>query len=64
MKLKHYLLALITATVVSAEAQEKASKDLGSVTVVHSDLKGIGAEKGVMRRDPSDVIKVGDLFYN
>ncbi len=34
-----------------------------TVTVTHSKLQGIGAEKGVMRRDPSDVIKVDDLFY-
>ncbi len=34
-----------------------------TVTVSHSALQGIGAEAGVMRRDPSDVIKVGDLFY-
>lgn len=29
----------------------------------YSEAKGIGAEDGVMRRDPSDVIKVGDLYY-
>jgi beta-xylosidase len=33
------------------------------VVVTHSELTGIGSEKGVMRRDPSDVIKVGDLYY-
>ena len=33
------------------------------VVVSHSALTGIGVEKGVMRRDPSDIIKVGDLFY-
>ena len=31
--------------------------------MVYTDLTGIGAEKGVMRRDPSDVIKVDDVFY-
>ena len=46
-------------------AQDKAEqkRKTGRVVVVHSELKGIGAQKGVMRRDPSDVIKVGDLFY-
>jgi len=29
----------------------------------YKDLTGIGPEKGVMRRDPSDIIKVGDLYY-
>ena len=33
------------------------------VTVTHSTLEGIGAEPGVMRRDPSDIIKVDDLYY-
>ncbi|MEP4077256.1 family 43 glycosylhydrolase [Haloferula sp.] len=37
--------------------------EIGKVTVSQSALKGIGVEKGVMRRDPSDVIKVGDLYY-
>jgi hypothetical protein len=36
---------------------------MNTVTVTHSEAEGIGAEKGVMRRDPSDVIKVGDLYY-
>jgi len=40
-----------------------AQNAFGTVTVSHSALTGIGAEKGVMRRDPSDIIKVGDLYY-
>jgi hypothetical protein len=35
----------------------------GSIKATYSELSGIGKEPGVMRRDPSDVIKVGDLFY-
>ena len=34
-----------------------------TVTVTYSEAQGIGAEEGVMRRDPSDIIKVGDLYY-
>ncbi len=34
-----------------------------TVKVTRSGLQGIGVEDGVMRRDPSDVIKVGDLYY-
>lgn len=34
-----------------------------TVTVTRSDAKGIGVENGVMRRDPSDIIKVGDFYY-
>lgn len=33
------------------------------VTALDFDLKGIGIEKGVMRRDPSDIIKVGNQYY-
>ena len=53
-------IGLAMAVTIGTGAQVEAAK---SVTVSHSALKGIGAEKGVMRRDPSDVIKVGDLYY-
>lgn len=33
------------------------------VVVTHTELKGIGVEPNVMRRDPSDVIKIGGLYY-
>ncbi|MEP2774309.1 MAG: family 43 glycosylhydrolase [Luteolibacter sp.] len=36
---------------------------MGKITVSRLEVSGIGAEKGVMRRDPSDIIKVGDLYY-
>ncbi|MDF7825962.1 family 43 glycosylhydrolase [Pontiellaceae bacterium B12227] len=35
----------------------------GTATTIRSALTGIGLETGVSRRDPSDVIKVGDLYY-
>lgn len=38
-------------------------QNTNALTAVYSAATGIGAEKGVMRRDPSDVIKVKDLFY-
>lgn len=28
-----------------------------------SDIEGIGYEEGVHRRDPSSVLKIGDLYY-
>ena len=37
--------------------------EMKTASVTHSALQGIGMEQGVMRRDPSDVIKVGDLYY-
>lgn len=36
---------------------------LPAVKVTHLPLKGIGAEAGVMRRDPSGIIRVDDLYY-
>ena len=50
-------LALLAATNLMAEEGPK------KVTFSYSEAAGIGKEKGVMRRDPSDIIKVGDLFY-
>lgn len=39
------------------------SAEMKTVIVSHSELNGIGTEPGVMRRDPSDVIKVDNLYY-
>jgi len=50
------LIVLLSHTVAGDLAAQ-------SVTVSHSALEGIGAEPGVMRRDPSDVIKVGEQYY-
>ncbi len=50
-------IGLIAGAAATTQAQMK------TVKVTHSALTGIGSEKGVMRRDPSDVIKVGDLYY-
>ena len=36
---------------------------VGEAVVTHSEITGICEENGVMRRDPSDDIKVGDLYY-
>ncbi|MGJ8654629.1 MAG: family 43 glycosylhydrolase [Opitutaceae bacterium] len=44
-------------------ASDTGETAIGTATVTRTDLSGIGLEKGVMRRDPSDVIKVGDLYY-
>lgn len=34
-----------------------------SVKFIYTDISGIGYEKGCTRRDPSDIIKVGDTWY-
>lgn len=37
--------------------------NLEEKTFTYDKITGIGHEKGVTRRDPSDVIKVGDTYY-
>ncbi|MGJ8676695.1 MAG: family 43 glycosylhydrolase [Akkermansiaceae bacterium] len=56
-------LLLLTITSPSVMADPAEVKPLGTVNVSYTELSGIGLEKDVMRRDPSDIIKVGDLFY-
>ncbi|WP_146462206.1 family 43 glycosylhydrolase [Rubripirellula tenax] len=51
---------MLAVTSVASHSQDNR---LGTVEVTYSELSGIGAEEGVMRRDPSDIIKVGDLYY-
>ena len=54
------MFAVFALTAFTVQAQES---NFDTVTVTHSDLEGIGSEDGVMRRDPSDIIKVGDVYY-
>ena len=49
------ILATIALLANSASAQR--------ISVSHSAVEGIGAQEGVMRRDPSDIIKVDGLHY-
>ena len=41
----------------------QSDQAITSVTFNYSDARGIGPEPGVCRRDPSDVIPVGDTYY-
>lgn len=54
---------LLAATVLLAAAAHADDPVARIVEVTHSEVEGIGAEPGVMRRDPSDVIKVEGLYY-
>ena len=56
------ITAIVLMTVV-AHANEPVVQEIETVTFSHSTLEGIGQEQGVMRRDPSDVIKVDGLYY-
>jgi len=65
MKLKLYISAILAAASLTGIAKDSEDEkvDFGKITVKDTKLGGIGTEEGVMRRDPSDVIKVGDTFY-
>ena len=52
------LLALMLASVANAQ-----DTPLAKVEVTYSEARGIGVEKDVMRRDPSDIIKVDSTYY-
>ncbi|MBK1834423.1 family 43 glycosylhydrolase [Roseibacillus ishigakijimensis] len=54
-------LVLLLALLLPLHAQD--SPQLPEVPCTRTVLTGIGQEDGVMRRDPSDIIKVGDLYY-
>ncbi len=47
--------------VKAPEADSRVFSD--SVWFEYTKITGIGYEKGVSRRDPSDIIKVGDTYY-
>ena len=55
-----FVAATVSLSVSLTHAQQPAKK---SWKAVYSEAAGIGKEEGVMRRDPSDIIKVGDLYY-
>ena len=67
MKLKIYLLFLaFLMTYHSFHAQKlprPVKKHFSKIEFKYDKVLGIGHEKGVTRRDPSDVIKVGDTYY-
>jgi hypothetical protein len=56
-------LTLAASTCVRVAAAETVFDDLRDITCLYTEVSGIGLEEGVCRRDPSDVIKVGDTWY-
>lgn len=58
----HKILCLVAIALLSttARSQEPAVE---TIQITHETLEGIGPEDHVMRRDPSDIIKVDDLYY-
>jgi len=55
---------ILTGLVVSNNVHaQDIDKYFRSVEFSYTDVSGIGHEQGCTRRDPSDVIKVGDTWY-
>jgi len=53
----------VFAIVLIAGLSASTKSEIARLKVTYSQAKGIGVEQGVMRRDPSDIIKVGYLYY-
>jgi hypothetical protein len=53
----------LAAVVVGIPAAVACPAEKPSVTIRHSAADGLGPEQGGMRRDPSDIIRVGGLYY-
>ena len=66
MKLRIMMVLLCCGLAKGLLAQkglETLRNSYGKISFKYDEIKGIGHERGVTRRDPSDVIKVGDTYY-
>jgi beta-xylosidase len=57
------LFTLLSVTLLMPLNTQAQTNDFGALAIKYSPASGIGFENGVMRRDPSDIIKVGNLYY-
>ncbi|NQU48825.1 MAG: hypothetical protein HQ519_09275 [Planctomycetes bacterium] len=57
------LLALLPVASCAQTTSQADVVEFESVGISYEPLQGIGPETGMLRRDPSDVIKVGGNFY-
>lgn len=56
-------LVLVSCNGKQEQKQAITVKPLSEVEFSYNELSGIGLEKGITRRDPSDVIKVNNVCY-
>jgi len=58
-------IMFLTSLLVASATLSRPTVHAGESRFVchYQDAKGVGPEKGVMRRDPSDVIKAQDTYY-
>ena len=59
------MLFLFTVMFAACSSSNKSTEKTasGAVKFSYSEIEGIGYEKGVSRRDPSDIIKVDGAYY-
>lgn len=62
VRISDSILRLVFLIFLFVGYKSEAQK-IEKVRVTYSKVTGIGEEEGVTRRDPSDVIKVNDLYY-
>lgn len=64
LRMKSKLFILLAGFIFSINGNTQDIKEyFGSVKFTYANVSGIGHEKGCTRRDPSDVIKVGDTWF-
>jgi len=61
--IKTYLSISLILLFCSTNAQQTITEDFKNSRFEYQAVSGIGHEEGCTRRDPSDVIKVGDTYY-
>lgn len=60
---KALFVKLLSACLLITSPVLAESPNYGTAIMTQTTLTGIGPDESVSRRDPSDVIKVGDLYY-
>lgn len=58
-----FLLCITSYSAAQNPDLQEVRETYNNIEFSYQDVSGIGFEEGVTRRDPSDVIKVGDTYY-
>lgn len=62
-RLRFAILVLSFVSAIASPCVCWADDEPSAISIVTSQAGGLGSEEGVCRRDPSDVIRVGDTYY-
>jgi len=66
MNVKYFpliILIVLCSCKIEKKEEQQLEKPLTKLTFSYNEITGIGFEKGITRRDPSDVIKVDNVCY-